>query len=332
MEWGMIGHEWAVDMLAHHVANGRERHAYLLTGPQGVGKRTLALRFAQSLNCPNPTLPGAPCGVCSSCKRFESLQHPDLTVVEAEQVGGVLRIDQVREMQHNLSLAPYEAKYRVALILRFEEANTSAANAILKTLEEPPPQVVVILTANSTENLLSTIVSRCEVLSLRPLSVEATATGLQSTKGIPAEIANQLAHVSGGRPGYAIHLYERPELLEQRQSWIEEMFLILGSSRRERFSLAVEISKDGEELRNRLNVWMTLWRDVLLSLTGLDDSISNLDHSPQVKKLAEQIRLDDAQYYIRSIESTLDRIDRNVNTRLALEVLLMDFPRIIISL
>jgi DNA polymerase-3 subunit delta' len=328
----MVGHEWAVDMLADHVAYGRERHAYLLTGPQGVGKRTLALHFAQSLNCPNPRVPGEPCGVCSSCKRFESMQHPDLTVIEAEQVGGVLRIDQVRELQHNLSLAPYEAKYRVALVLRFEEANTSAANAILKTLEEPPPQVVVILTTNSAENLLSTIVSRCEVLRLRPLSVDETSTGLQSIKGIPEEVANQLAHISGGRPGYAIRLYQRPELLEQRQSWVEEMFLILGSSRRERFAIAVELSRDSEELRNKLHVWITLWRDVLLSSTGITDSITNLDQSSQVIALAEQIRLRDAQNYIRSIETTLDRMDHNVNTRLALEVLLMDFPRINISM
>ncbi len=90
-------------------------------------------------------------------------------MVQAEQAGGTLKVEQVRELQHSLSLAPYEGRYRVALLLRFEEAHPSAANALLKTLEEPSPQVVLVLTAESAESLLPTIVSRCEVLRLRPL-------------------------------------------------------------------------------------------------------------------------------------------------------------------
>jgi DNA polymerase-3 subunit delta' len=332
MDWGLIGHEWAVDLLADHVAHGRERHAYLLTGPQGVGKRTLALRFAQSLNCFNSKEPGKPCRVCSSCKKMETMQHPDLTVVEAEQQGGVLRIDQVREMQHNLSLAPYEAKYRIALLLRFEEANQNTANALLKTLEEPPQQVVVILTASSAENLLPTIVSRCEVIRLRSLSIDETSKGLQQTRGIPAEPADRLAHISGGRPGYAIRLYEQPQLLEQRLSWLEDLFQVLSSSRGERFAMAMEMSKDNESIRNKLQVWLSLWRDVLLDSTGITHSLTNQDHSAQVKCLAQHITLNEVQNYIQSVAKTLDYLDHNVNTRLALEVLLMDFPRINISL
>jgi DNA polymerase-3 subunit delta' len=332
MDWGIIGHEWAVDLLADHVAHGRERHAYLLTGPPGVGKRTLALRFSQSLNCLNSKIPGKPCSKCSSCKKLASMQHPDLTIVEAEQQGGVLRIDQVRELQHNLSLAPYEAKYRIALLLRFEEANLNTANALLKTLEEPPQQVVVILTANSAENLLPTIISRCEVIRLRVLSVDETSSGLQKVKGIPEEMAKRVAHISGGRPGYAIRLYEQPELLEQRLSWLAEFFHILSSSRGERFVLAMEMSRDSETIRDKLQVWLTLWRDVLLNTIGITHAITNQDYSEQIKNLAEYVSLSDAQNYIQSVANTIDYIDHNVNNRLALEVLLMDFPKVNISL
>jgi DNA polymerase-3 subunit delta' len=334
MDWGLIGHEWAVDLLADHVAHGQERQAYLLTGPQGVGKRTLALRFAQSLNCLNSKVPGKPCGKCSSCKKFDTMQHPDLTIVEAEQQGGILRIDQVREMQHRLSLAPYEAKYRIALLLRIEEANINTANALLKTLEEPPQQVVVLLTANSAENLLPTIVSRCEVIRLRVLSVDETSKGLQQKKGVPVEMADKLAHISGGRPGYAIRMYEHPELLEQRLSWLEELFHILSSSQGERFGLALEMSKDrdNEAMRSKLQVWLTLWRDVLLNSSGITQSLTNQDHSEQVKYLTEHISMSEAQNYIQAVANTLDYIDHNVNSRLALEVLLMDFPRVNLSL
>lgn len=324
----MIGHEWAVNLLAIHVAQGRERHAYLFTGPSGVGRRTLALRFAQGLNCLNPPMPGQPCRVCSTCKRIEQMHHPDLVIVEAEHEGETLKIDQVRELQHTLSLAPYEARYRVALIMRFEEAHASAANAMLKTLEEPPAQVVVILTAKSAESLLPTIVSRCEVLRLRPLAMDETARGLQAIRGIPQEQAEKLAHISDGRPGYAIRLFEQPRLLEQRHSWLEELIRLLASPRRERFAFVRGVLEDKDGLRGQLQVWLTFWRDVLIFATGINGSITNLDYSTQIQKLATETGLSKAQFHVNAIERTMEQIDRNVNPRLALEVLLMDFPRI----
>src|SRR5512146_42884 len=129
MNWNMLGSEWAIQLLKSHVANQQLRHAYLITGPQGVGRRTLALRLAQAVNCRQPVSPGEPCGICSNCKRLEAMQHPDLTVVQADQEGGTLKVDQVRELQHSLALSPYEANYRIALLLRFEEAHPSAENA-----------------------------------------------------------------------------------------------------------------------------------------------------------------------------------------------------------
>jgi DNA polymerase III subunit delta' len=326
MDWSMIGHEWAVNLLSEHVRLGRERHAYLLTGPSGIGRRTLALRFAQSLNCNNSPEPGQPCRTCSTCKRIEQMQHPDLAMVMAEREGERLKIDQVRELQHNLSLAPYEARYRVVLILRFEEAQSSSANAMLKTLEEPPDHVVVILTANSAENLLPTIVSRCEVLRLRSLSMDETAKGLQAIRGVPKEISERLAHISDGRPGYAIRLFEQPRLLEQRISWLDELIQLLAASRRERFAFIKVFVDDKEGLRDALQVWLTFWRDVLISTCGMSNLITNLDYTSQIQKLVSVIDLQKAHFHVNAIERTIETIDHNVNARLALEVLLMDFP------
>jgi DNA polymerase-3 subunit delta' len=331
MDWGMIGHQWAVDLLAEHVAHGGERHAYLITGPKGVGRRTLALHFAQALNCTESISPGQPCQECPACKKISAMQYPDLLVVQAEHEGEVLKIDQVRELQHSLSLVPYEARYKVALLLRFEETHASAANAMLKTLEEPPARVVVVLTAMSAEILLPTIVSRCEVLRLRPISIDETSRGLQSIMGIPAESADRLAHISGGRPGYAIRLYEQPGLMEQRQSWLDDLVQLLDSSRRERFAFAKVRTSDKDELRNELQVWLTFWRDVLVSTTGNAGTITNLDYASPVKKLADELNINKAQFQVIAVERTLERIDRNVNMRLALEVLLLDFPKIKLS-
>jgi len=322
----MIGHEWAVNLLADHVTLGRERHAYLFTGPSGIGRRTLALRFAQSLNCEKSPIPGQPCRTCSTCRRIDQMQHPDLAMVMAEHEGERLKIDQARELQHTLSLAPYEARYRVALILRFEEAQSSFANAMLKTLEEPPEHVVVISTANNSENLLPTIVSRCEVLRLRSLSMDETARGLQAIKGVPKDISERLAHISDGRPGYAIRLFEQPRLLEQRQSWLDELIQLLAASRRERFAFFKGFVDDKEGLRDVLQVWLTFWRDVLIYSSGIGGSITNLDYTIQIQKLVSVTDLQKAHFHVSAIERTIEYIDHNVNSRLALEVLLMDFP------
>ena len=149
--------------------------------------------------------------------RSRGMQHADLAVIQAEERGGSLKVDQVRELQYSLALAPYEARYRIALLLRFEEATTSAMNALLKTLEEPAPQVILLLTAESGESLLPTIVSRCEILRLRPLPAAQVMQGLNDRWGIEQEQAQLAAHVSGGRPGYALQLCQEPVQLEMRE-------------------------------------------------------------------------------------------------------------------
>jgi DNA polymerase III subunit delta' len=327
MDWGMIGHTWAVNLLAGHIAREQERHTYLITGPQGVGRRTLALRFSQGLNCKNPIAPGQPCRSCSTCKRIEAMQHPDLSLVQAEHEGEVLKIEQIRELQHSLALSPYEARYRIALILRAEEAHANAANAMLKTLEEPPAQVIVFLTANSSENLLPTIVSRCEVIRLRPLSSHETSEGLRLITGMPAETAELLAHISGGRPGYAMQLFNHPRLLEQRRSFIEDLLQLLDSSRRERFAFAFTHLNDREELRLELQIWLSFWRDALIYAAGLNDAITNLDFEEALRRIAGLLGMK-VQFPVNAIERTIGQIEHNVNPRLALEVLLMDFPRL----
>src|SRR5512135_2176402 len=117
--WNILGHEWAVDLLRQQVAQDCARHAYLFSGPPGVGRRTLALRFAQALNCMQPPAPGEACGECRNCREIEKRQHPDLIIVEAESEGGTLKVEQVREARRSLALQPYQSKFEVALFPRF---------------------------------------------------------------------------------------------------------------------------------------------------------------------------------------------------------------------
>lgn len=333
MAWDLIGHAWALEMLQQHIAADRLRHAYLFSGPRGVGRRTLALAFAQAINCPTPPSPGVPCGTCRICQQTARMQQPDLSITRSEAEGEALKVDQIREMQKALSLAPYESAYRVALLLRFEEATTGAQNALLKTLEEPNPRVVLLLTADEPDNLLPTVASRCEVLRLRPHPVEDLAQALVEKKGLDGDRARLIAHIAGGRPGYALRLVEDEALLEERQAWLENLFMLAGATRRERLAYSDSKTRKGERaetkqnLRDGLAHWLSLWRDVLLSAAGSEAALTNLDYAERVQALADQIGQAQAVRLIARLEHSFARLP-NANLQLMLDALLLDWPRV----
>lgn len=330
--WDLLGHEWAVDLLKSHLAQDHLRHAYLLTGPDGIGRRTLALRFAMALNHPDKIYdpehrPSA---------QIARGEHPDLSIVQRVEGDRDLKIEAIRDLQHTLSLTPYMASYRVAVLLDFEQASAGASNALLKTLEEPPGRVVLILTAESAESLLPTIVSRCETLRLRPMPRETLADGLVKQHGVEEAQALLLAHLADGRPGTALHLAQNPDLLAARAERLDDLQTLLAGGRVDRFGYAARFKPSAkassQELKQvlveTLVVWLSFWRDVLQRAAGSQAPLINLDRQAQIEQIAASLEKENAQRATEQVEQMLQDLRTNINPQLAAETLLLDLPRI----
>ena len=321
--WGVVGHEWAVALLRSSLSAGRVAHAYLLSGPPQIGKRTLALALAQALNCAEPD---APCGRCSSCQKIARGIHPDVRLIAAEGAGGNIKIEQVRALQHEAVLAPYEGRYRVFIVRQMEQATLEAANSLLKTLEEPSAQVILILTAVHSESLPRTIVSRCQHLGLRPVAAAVIEEMLRD-KGIAPAQAQLLARLSGGRLGWALQAAEDELLLRRRQQDLDRLSRLLTAGRVERLASAHEVSGDPAGARQLVELWTCWWRDVVLFGQGAEGLV-NSDQNEQHSAVSRQIAPAQALAIVRALQATAAQLEANVNTRLALEGLFLQLPRL----
>jgi DNA polymerase-3 subunit delta' len=337
--WQIHGQDHILKQIEPSLKQGRLAHAYLLVGPPHVGKMTLALSLAQSVNC----LQGrdVPCGDCAQCRRIAQGNHADVRVVgivqrdENSPTRTVIGIGDVKEALHQVNLKPYEGACTVIIFDGAEFMSEEAANALLKVLEEPPPQVLILLLTSNEEALLSTIKSRCRRLGLLPVAKDQIVESLQVEHGVAPELAERLARLSRGCLGWAINAARDPQILEQREADLARIGEICQSTLEERFSYAAELAarfyRDRDSTREILYLWLGWWRDLILIKEGAEQYVRNQDHLNQLRLQATRLTTSQIVGFIKLLQGTLEALDSNANARLALEVLMLNLPPVKIS-
>jgi DNA polymerase III subunit delta' len=341
--WPMVGHRAAVQFLhrltqpvqvdAHTHPLDALRQAYLLVGPQQVGKRTLAHLFARAALCTDDKQ--RPCGRCRACHLVGRATHPDLRIIQpvdktgtVDRRGGTLRVEQAAEIIHDVALRPMEGRYKVFLIQDMHMANDSFANKLLKTLEEPPSYALFCLTALDRNDLLPTIVSRCQSLELRPIANETIVAALVTEWQMAENEATLLGRLARGRLGWAVEQLQQREKSDQRLAQLQTLWQMIAADPVDRLLFA---EKSASTFTNRslfemIDLWTTWWRDVLLIQSGCADSCCNIDQLVRLQQQATAVALTTVQEYLRTLQRIERYLQHTINTRLALEVLLLQLP------
>ena len=310
----IIGQTAPLSVLRRSMAAGRIAHAYIFNGIEGCGKKKTALAFVEAIFCNG--VDG--CGSCPTCRKVAALQHPDLHIIEPD--GAFIKIDQIRDLQKELSYRPFEAQKKVCIMEAADKLNPAAGNAFLKTLEEPPGNALLILLTTNMEAVLPTILSRCQTLSFTPLSFEIIDEYLRMT-GVPAETARISASLAGGSLQKALEismedsLQKRGDILKKIDSLSQEEITPL-------FTLAEELGNERNKALEILDMLTLFWRDVLLMQSGIPDPV-NSDILPLLRTKAARSTPEKTMEKIELISRSRKALQRNVNPRLALEVLFM---------
>lgn len=326
--WGVIGHEWAVGFLQGSLLNGRQRHAYLITGAPALGKMTLARAFARALNCEHAEAAARPCGGCRACASISRANDPDLIIAQSEE-GAPLKIGDIRSVTRKLALRPYAARYRIAIFPDFDLVAPLAQDALLKTLEEPAAYAVLILLASFTGGILPTILSRAQLAPLRPIKSALIKAELVK-RGCEPERADLLARLSSGRLGWALAALEDEAALALRAERLDSLHKIVAGTRLTRLRMTEKLSKqigrDKALLRAMLETWQIYWRDVLLECWGSPVKLCNVDRLAEIRALAGRIETGQALRALQVTRHAIAGAQTNANIRLALDALALEYP------
>lgn len=313
----IIGHRIAIESLKRAVENGNESHFYIFEGDDGLGKRTIAKVFAKTLLCKEKN--NEPCQICSSCRKFDSGNHPDFMEIFPEK--GLIKKGVIDQVIRSMAMAPFESEKKVIVIDQAHMMNKEAQNAFLKTLEEPPGYMHIIFITSSAKNLLQTIRSRGQNVKFYPISKEDIVKFLLE-RDVDMEMANFLSEFTKGSIGKAIRISESEDFFNTREWVLELIDSLVKGEKWKVFATMDRFTENKDNIQEILEIFLFWFRDLILYKTFQDsDLIINRD-----KKilLREQSFLDFEKIndIIEKIVKTMEDVQTNVNFQLSIETML----------
>lgn len=314
---GILGHETQKSILNRALAGNRIAHAYLFTGPEGVGKQLLAVALARAIFCQD----GTGCGECPSCRKVEHRNHPDLHLIEPD--GSSIKIDQIRALQRELAFRPLEGSRKICIIDHADRMNPAAGNALLKTLEEPSGDALLILLSARPEAVLQTIRSRCQSLPFQRLSTDLIRDALlRATPDQPAQ-AGILAALSDGSFHRALGR-DRDLFVVERVKILKTVTALLRNSVIPLFDLAAELAAEKENASDLLDILSCFYRDLLYYRHGWPiEELVNSDLPEKIRRTAGQLTPEMMIERLEAIEAARYQLERNVNRELVFDLLLL---------
>lgn len=303
----IIGHQKQWIFLEQSLKLGKLPNGLIFSGSEKLGKKSLAIEFSQMINCENAD---KPCGICRNCQSIKSNQHPGVFFIEPKEKE--IQISQIRDLIWKLSMKSYSGALKVAIIDKAHSMNSESQSALLKTLEEPKGDTIIILVTEYPEMLFPTILSRCQNIRFYPVGKDDIKKFLQQ-QGATEERAEEIEAISLGRPGQAFEFFSDPQKILNHQKAIERLKSVSRNDLHYKFELAKEMNDDPDGVGETLAIWLTFFRDLMTSKSREIDSFSPKYTIPKIKRVLE------------AIQSTNNMISNtNVNQRLALEVLMME--------
>lgn len=323
------GQEKGINVLKNALRSKRLAHAYLFVGPEGVGKRLIALNLAKTLNCSTPPNTEDCCDQCPSCQKINAHMHPDLILIEP--AGEVIKIGQLRDLQTSLRFRPWEGKARICLFEAAESMNDEAANAFLKTLEEPPVDTYFFLITSRPHMLLPTILSRCQWVKFQSLSKEVIVRILIEKHSFPQDKANFLATLGEGSAARALTFSQRLEIAK-RLEWLRMLDTLPNKSFKEISAFCEEITRH-EQIDDLLELWKIWVRDLALYKIKAEKkenskiALINQDLEEQIAGAMEKYSWRDLNFLFARLLQGQKTIGQKVNPQLALENLMLQIKK-----
>lgn len=304
----------AIEFLKNTASRGRIASAYIFLGPPGCGKRLAAINFAKLLNCAAPS-EGEPCEKCASCIKINSSAHPDVLVLEKEEKKAEFGIDIALEAVRSVSLKPYEARKKVYIFDGADLMSEDGRNAILKTLEEPPQDAVLILLVEDIQTVPATIKSRSQAVKFFPMPAADIEKILRDDHKVNAKDARVLSRLSLGSIGRALK-NSKDGFLEKRAGVIDAL-----RSRRIFDSDFEKMKRD--DFSGYLDIMLSWYRDVLVTKAFAGDGagILNIDRIDDIKREAERLSFEYLDNAVNAVADAKGNLDRNANPKLTMCVL-----------